>query len=174
MLKPEFYLAIAALGAALITALMTLLGLIISKEQKISVFRQAWIDSLRSDFSNLIAYTLIAYDSGYIANSTTKTDAEIKVSQSAANIRLRLNPNEADAKAILDLLDEMRVLISTSKNPSLIKEIDKIINAVRKLQKKEWNRVKKGELTYRTTKFIAALTFISVPIIFFFLFFWLN
>ena len=38
--------AIGAIAAALIAGLISLLGLIISKEQKVSDFRQAWIDAL--------------------------------------------------------------------------------------------------------------------------------
>lgn len=45
--------AIGAIGAALIAATVSLLGLIISKEQKTSEFRQAWIDALRSDLGSL-------------------------------------------------------------------------------------------------------------------------
>ena len=46
--------AIGAVVAALIAAIVSLLGLIISKEQKTSEFRQAWIDALRSDLTHLI------------------------------------------------------------------------------------------------------------------------
>ena len=37
--------------AALITALIVFVNLIVSKEQKTSEFRQAWIDGLRTDLS---------------------------------------------------------------------------------------------------------------------------
>ena len=41
--------AVGAVVAALIAGTVSLLGLIISKEQKTSEFRQAWIDALRND-----------------------------------------------------------------------------------------------------------------------------
>ena len=44
---------------AVIAALVSLLGLIISKENRISDFRQAWIDALRAEIVGLIAR---AYD----------------------------------------------------------------------------------------------------------------
>lgn len=42
-------LSVGAVGAAMIAAFVSFLGLIIGKEQKTSEFRQAWIDALRSE-----------------------------------------------------------------------------------------------------------------------------
>jgi hypothetical protein len=44
--------AIGAISAAIITGLLSLVGLIISKENKTSEFRQQWIDSFRKKFQN--------------------------------------------------------------------------------------------------------------------------
>jgi hypothetical protein len=49
-------IAIGAIAAALIAGLIFLLSLVISKEQKISDFRQEWINSLRSEIAALIAH----------------------------------------------------------------------------------------------------------------------
>lgn len=46
--------AIGAISAAIITGLLSLVGLIISKENKTSEFRQQWIDSFREEISELI------------------------------------------------------------------------------------------------------------------------
>ncbi len=48
-------LAIGAIVAALITGILSVLGLVISKEQKTSEFRQQWIDDLRREVSELLA-----------------------------------------------------------------------------------------------------------------------
>ena len=45
--------AIGTMIAAFIAGLVSLLSLIISKEQKVSEFRQAWIDALRAEISSL-------------------------------------------------------------------------------------------------------------------------
>jgi len=42
--------------AAVIAAIISLLGLIISKENKVSEFRQAWIDSLREEIAAVITH----------------------------------------------------------------------------------------------------------------------
>ena len=41
--------------AAVITSILSVLGLVISKEQKTSEFRQQWIHSLRSEVAPLLA-----------------------------------------------------------------------------------------------------------------------
>lgn len=48
--------AVGATIAAIVAALVALLGLIISKEQKVSEFRQQWIDALRADIAATIRY----------------------------------------------------------------------------------------------------------------------
>ena len=42
---------------AFIAGIVSFIGLVISKENKISEFRQTWIDELRKDISDYIAYT---------------------------------------------------------------------------------------------------------------------
>ena len=59
--------AIGAIAAALIAGLISLLGLIISKEQKTSEFRQAWIDGLRSELSLVIAHANALHGACYCA-----------------------------------------------------------------------------------------------------------
>ncbi len=47
--------------AAVIAAVISLLGLIISKENKVSEFRQAWIDSLREEVAAIITHGHVVY-----------------------------------------------------------------------------------------------------------------
>lgn len=43
-----------AVGAALIAAIVSLIGLILGKEQKTSEFRQEWINSLRAEITQFV------------------------------------------------------------------------------------------------------------------------
>jgi len=54
--------AIGAVVAALIAGIVSLLGLIISKEQKTSEFRQAWIDALRCDLTAFLTQINAIHD----------------------------------------------------------------------------------------------------------------
>jgi len=56
--------------AAVIAAIVSLLGLIISKETKVSEFRQAWIDSLRAEIAAVITHAQ-ALHGAHLANSKT-------------------------------------------------------------------------------------------------------
>jgi hypothetical protein len=47
--------AASAFVVAWVAGAFSLLGLLISKEQKVSEFRQAWIDALRADIAALVA-----------------------------------------------------------------------------------------------------------------------
>ncbi|MBS3927686.1 MAG: hypothetical protein KGZ65_03740 [Sphingomonadales bacterium] len=57
-MDPKLYMAIGPIIAAIIGAVVTLASLIISKESKLSEFRQAWIDSLRQEIADLLSNIL--------------------------------------------------------------------------------------------------------------------
>jgi len=45
--------AVGAIGTSIIAAMVSLVGLTVSKEQKVSELRQPWIDALRDDLAGL-------------------------------------------------------------------------------------------------------------------------
>lgn len=104
-------LAIGAITAALITAAISLLGLIISKEQKVSEFRQAWIDALRTELSSVISHANALCDVRSLTNLTLMEKWALgrenltKINTDVSSIRLRLNKDEPEAQAILKSLD---------------------------------------------------------------------
>jgi len=51
-------MAIGPIIAAIIGAVVALVSLIISKESKLSEFRQAWIDSLRQEIADFLSNIL--------------------------------------------------------------------------------------------------------------------
>ncbi len=161
--------AIGAVCAALIAALISLLGLIISKEQKISEFRQAWIDSLRSEISALIAHANAIYGAGAASFQSPSEIWKVArpdfvgINEAAAKIRLRLNPKESEAKAVLNKIEELEQLLSPEKQMNYIKinEIEKLlVSEAQILLKKEWARVQSGEIVYR----IARVTALSISV----------
>jgi hypothetical protein len=153
--------AIGAFSGALITGLVTLLALIISKEQKISEFRQAWIDALRTEVSLLIAHA------NSIANARSalnKSSSEawgasqsdfIALNQATAEIRMRLNSNEQEAGAILSKILEIEYLFMSKSSVEVgkLNKLEKeLVELVRILLKSEWRRVQRGEPVYQFTK----------------------
>jgi hypothetical protein len=105
-----------ALLAAFVTGFVALIGLIISKEQKVSEFRQAWIDGLRSDIASFIGHADVIHGAN-LATAAGRKRSEVWIeakdnyfglNAADSRIRLRLNPSEASSVAILRTLDEHR------------------------------------------------------------------
>lgn len=155
-------IGIGAVGAAIIAGLISLLGLIIGKEQKVSEFRQAWIDELRKCLVaylvniNAIADALRVA----IANGVKPSgiDQNYKLLNEANHgIRLRVNDGEKPSMDLIKSMEEFESL--AQKNPDLTPENirqaeEKFLKASKDLLKFEWRRVKKGEKTYFWTKYI--------------------
>ncbi|GAB2745763.1 hypothetical protein GCM10027019_26500 [Melaminivora jejuensis] len=156
--------AIGAVVAALIAGLISLLGLIVSKEQKTSEFRQAWIDALRSEIAAVIAHTNAIYGAG-AANIESSVelwkvvrDDFVGINEATAKIRLRLNPKEAQAIAVLSTIESLENLLQPGQKMDYreINAIEKrLVGEAQLLLKEEWRRVQTGESTYRVARFTA-------------------
>lgn len=165
--------ALAAASAALaawIAGAFSLLGLLTSKEQKVSEFRQAWIDELRLDIALLIAHAhqinayVIMYKPIDLKQLWKDTrDDYLALNGASTRIKLRVNHEEPESKLILCSMDKMETLFGDFSNGVVtisLEKINRIIDDLERdappLLKKEWNRVKSGELVYRIAKWLAA------------------
>lgn len=158
-------IAIGAIAAALIAGLVSLLGLIISKEQKTSEFRQAWIDALRTELSATIAHANAIHGAN-AANLGTLTelwkdvrDDYVGINEATASIRLRLNPKEPSAQAVLARIEELEAHLAPGQRIyyEQINALEKkLVTEAQVLLKDEWNRVRAGETTYKIAR-VAAL-----------------
>lgn len=168
-------IAIGAISAAIIASFFSFLGLIIAKEQKTSEFRQAWIDSLRNEISQLIAYANAihrAMTSQRLESVTSAwnvvRDDFVAINEAAARIRLRLNPNEELSKAVLAKIEEIEGLLAPGKLPDyteLNRKEKELVSQASALLKEEWRRVKKGEPTFRVARWgvvVAMLLLVAV------------
>lgn len=158
-------IALGAVIAALIAGAISLSGLIISKENKTSEFRQAWIDALRCETAKLIAQAH-ALDGAIGANFESRVEIWEKTKEhwsafkeTAVTIRLRLNPDEDQSKEILVKVEELERLFGETDDRSaqpkapprgavskLAKELTDKVNVVLRA---DWKRVKDGEPRYR-------------------------
>ena len=174
---------------AVITGVVSFIGLVISKENKISEFRQTWIDELRKDISDYIAlsemhafnYTNL-WSKGKQEATNTDYDPQAAINDylskesntiDSLNTRivLRLNPDKH-----VQLLNALRAsynshisLINATKEDrrnQLHHDLSKFNQELRDqsvaLLRTEWKRVKKGELWFRGTKY-------GIPVVLFIL-----
>lgn len=166
--------AIGAIGAALIAATVSLLGLIISKEQKTSEFRQAWIDALRSDLGSYLTQINAICDGSAIEyDSVEKKVATLSplyadLNKATFAITLRLNPEEPHAQIMLQCMKKLGTELSdhTSLDPSSIRPIEaELLSSSKKLLKSEWERVRDGEPTFKIAKVSALIVVIAAVIL---------
>lgn len=161
---------IGAIVAALITAGLTFLGLVVTKEQKVSEFRQAWIDSVREDIALLIA-SVHAVDTheqlegedqhaGWVA---ARSDF-MAANGAMLRLKLRLNPDEDGPAAIIAIIDQMEALINgsltTERGEQLLAMERELVPIAALMLKGEWRRVKGGEPVFVAVKWTALILLI--------------
>lgn len=155
-------ITIGAIGAAIIAGLISLLSLVLAKEQKISEFRQTWIEELRkaliSYVSNInaVADEVRAQRAKGEFNYAALAPHYKQLNEATTNIKLRVNEEEKPAKALLATMKEFETLASRNEDltPGNIKRVEEsFLGASNTLLKFEWKRVKRGEKTFIVTKF---------------------
>lgn len=172
--------AIGAIVAAFIAGIVSLLGLIVSKEQKTSEFRQAWIDALRSEISMLISHANAIHGAS-VAGSASLRDAWtdmrtdfVGINEAAAKIRLRLNASEESSRAILQTVEEIERALAPGNaihHEELNKIEKRLVDKTTIVLKREWERVKRGEMSYKIAKALAGtVVFLSIVAVFAYLF----
>ena len=160
-IPPTIYIAVGAIVAALISGFLSFINLTISKDHKVSEFRQDWINSLREEVSNLIGLltkmkTSLLFTDAQNGNTKERTfvqnnlDTIEKIEALASKITLRLNPIEH--VSYIKLIEELDGIISC---PEELLNSDKVENFHKKLVvdtqeilRDEWLIVKTGEASY--------------------------
>lgn len=153
--------------AAFMTGIFSLFTLINNKEQKVSEFRQAWIDGLRNDITGLISalFYISYYNSTRTPNNPNEAkdieDSHKQYVTSCASILTRVNSQDPDTKLknindnFLEILDEIQYKFNNSDYSGASLLSKELIEASKPLLKAEWERVKNGEKAYRKTKSFA-------------------
>lgn len=161
--------AIGAVIAALVGGMISLVGLIIAKESKVSEFRQSWIDKLRGELSLFITHLTAMEDAGRVRFADDKErfektrDSVGRLNEAYFTIALRLNPAEAESNSVKS---SMIALSNMAKDP-FRNEVDygqekvNFLNMANALLKAEWVRVRDGERIYQKTR-RAAIGIVSV------------
>ena len=152
-----------AILATVVAGIISICGLIISKENKVSDFRQKWIEDLRSEVSLFIGYLELIFrygqsllsdkDRGKL-NSDDVTSRELFAEMKHAiqegdsvYYRIQLRLNRKKHKKIIDACLKTKLEIKENIRMS-DEEFNKIKNNLvvitQDILKEEWERVKKG------------------------------
>lgn len=181
--------AIATVGAALIAAALSFVNLTLNKEQKISEFRQAWIDGLREDlvafaagartFARATQELRAAQENGTTASPFAVTpdkisDIRYRAAETRYRIQLRLNAKDETHRELLRLIqvaieEQNSFWGGRSDAAKTLKAIDNAANFGPTILKFEWNRVKAGEPGFQKAKNVAvavmAISFALVSLV---------
>ena len=164
--------AISTVVAALITGVIAMVNLTLSKEQKISELRQAWIDGLRADLATLLSnirfLTIAIYehydgldkkiDYPHKVTGLQATELKAAVTESLYRIKLRLNKNESPHNILEDLIDSivLEANSNTTDNETylnnMLDKIEQTSMQSRIILKAEWDRVKRGENAFNNLR----------------------
>jgi hypothetical protein len=168
-LPATVYIGIGAVIAAVITALISFINLITSKDQSISENRQQWIDAIRGDISKFIG--LSAHYSSRLKRieltkeQDKKDELQIKLFDTGYELvelynRILLRLNAKENSDIQDALKSIeKFLAGEAAKPRYDTDhMATLTSTLRDLSndmlKKEWKRVKRGELSYFITKWL--------------------
>ncbi|MFD1009506.1 hypothetical protein [Oceanisphaera ostreae] len=164
---------LGAMFAALIAGYFAFTNLVASKENKISEFRQDWINSLRNSIARYIS-SLTYLTTLYIHHSARAEEKRDKfemardveeiyarVNESYNDIIFRINDGESNKKAkklnddFLSALYKTREHYHKNELSEARKACESLRDVSKPLLKHEWKRVKSGELNYRMAKYLA-------------------
>ncbi len=166
------YVAFGAVAAALVAGFFSFLNMVSAKENKVSEFRQGWIDGLRNEIAtyqaalgSLIRFRSIENLYGEQKEWYEKSEKVYRdVSESLTKIQLRLNPyaitsypNSHEAKLLAVVLGAKDLLNDEKYEEALEKTIE-IRSIAAPFLKEEWERVKVGEMRYRNIRDSAQAT----------------
>jgi hypothetical protein len=166
---------LGAMFAALVAGFFAFTNLVASKENKISEFRQDWINSLRESISCYIS-SLTYLSTLYIHYSARPEehrdkfemarDVEevyAKVNESYNDIIFRINDREKRKKgkdlneAFLSALNKTREHYLRNELAEARSACEPLRKASKPLLKHEWKRVKAGEWNYRISKYFSVV-----------------
>jgi hypothetical protein len=177
-LSTEAWQFIGAITVAMIAGLVSFVVTILTKEQKTSEFRQSWIDALRQELSDFAAILLSIADTIHLKSELGVTEGEIpeqvhtepladikQLEGVRVSILLRLNPIEHTE--LIGLINKAYLYNDSIRSQKENGEslIDSFISESQRVLKKEWRRVKQGELAFWLTKWISLSIFLVALII---------
>lgn len=152
----------ATVTAAVIAAFVGFMSLVIAKEQKVSEFRQTWINALRDDLAEAISSastltTMLQDAAGRLSEARLREWA--RFAAALARIELRMNRTEEPHKRLIACIREAENLMhrldesgGDYDQKEWLSLQDQVVKVSQDLLKIEWDIVKAGEPFYKGVK----------------------
>ncbi|MEQ5809352.1 hypothetical protein J3369_18260 [Alteromonas sp. NFXS44] len=169
----SIYIGIGAVIAAIVAGFFSFLNLVSSKENKVSEFRQNWINGIREEISEYSAsmrevVRLRAHnDKGKVENYLEQSSPlYFKAVNTYNKIRLRLNPvhaaNEPDSHEakLLSAIKSTHASFNAKEYKEAMEKANDIPDIAAPFLKDEWERVKEGEKRYQNIRRFATYSIV--------------
>lgn len=167
-LPAQALIALATVTATLITSMIGLVNLTLSKELKVSEMRRDWIELMRgelSDYFQAMRHLARASDEVAISKDNPAAfkrqkleEAIVEGNSAFYRIRLRLNSSKPLHSALLEHLTEIEECYDkwpetkVGCGDAVVAKINQAALGARDLIDHEWKRVKKGEPAYNKVR----------------------
>lgn len=152
--------------AAMIAGAIAFIVAVLTKENKTSEFRQAWIEAVRNDVAEIVSEMnvlegLISAHRDVVHTERLKKGHEFwkeyrkelaKIDAACSRVILRLNPKEHAGLIEKIHSFENAIGCGMKENARLCNDL---VSGFSIVLKTEWTRVKRGELTFRILKWTA-------------------
>lgn len=165
---PSFFqFGLGAILAAVIAGGFSILGLIISKELKVSDFRREWTEELRAEIARFMANANLVTAMVMTKPPPDLSEAQlltvfrseiVAMLEASSRIRLRLDEADPVARPILVTLRTLEEMVQGATPPpsdQLLAVERLLVSQSRVLMRREWHRVRNGEAVYRTARTVA-------------------
>lgn len=166
-LDPTAQIALLAARAAILSAIAAVAALVISpfitfwttraqiRANLVSANRQAWINALRDDLSELfelVTWLFLLRPGTHSGEEGYKYVAErrSRIRLLKNRVRLRLNPNEATSTALLASIEKLHTLAhggatTDERENEFNDQMESSVASAQEIMRAEWKRVKKGQ-----------------------------
>jgi hypothetical protein len=174
-LPATVFVAGGAIVASFITGIFAFTSMLTSKDQKTSEFRQDWINSVRKEISiftcSVADYTSHRLHKGDNNDAWDKflnenIDLTNQITRSYNSLRLYLN--KVDDAPIVKVIDDLYKYAALGDLNYSVEDVTKkeneLISLIQDMLKTEWQRVKRGEVSYRMMKW-GGLALIIIPLV---------
>jgi hypothetical protein len=183
----KFIVLVGAITAALIAGIVSLVNMMIAKDQKITEFRRAWINSVREQVAKMVAHATTLPFAGRLSDYADSKSMPVQATggdlvSEQVDRMLDLAKQKSE---LMDAYNKVLLFLNPAENKKLVSQLAALasagtigsktdqskINALagdlltetQVMLKKEWKRVKRGEWVYRSTKYtIAALVLVML------------
>ena len=156
---------------SVIAASAATIGVVVTKDSKISEFRQEWIDALREDVARLCSVS-VALFYGNVRYSLqdrlpvklVDTDAFAQeANEIGYRIRLRLDKSKPHATELIDAMDGLVHLASHAGEPFDVvnRAVEQVLDKTHVVLEDAWKNVRRGEPRFRWSFRIAFTALIS-------------